>query len=147
MTIPFILTHINSTMKLKLSLLALATALFANAQNAPSWLRYPAISPNGSTIVFTYKGDLYTMPATGGTATAITLHEAHDFMPVWSPDGKSIAFASDRYGNFDVFLMPATGGEAKRLTFHSAAEMPYSFSPDGKTVLFGAGRQDVAANR
>ena len=134
-------------MKLKLCLLALASSLSALAQNEASWLRYPSISPDGGTIVFTYKGDLYTVPSTGGTAAPLTMHEAHDFMPVWSPDGKQVAFASDRYGNFDVFVIPATGGEAKRLTYHSSGEMPYSFSPDGKTVLFGAARLDAAANR
>ena len=68
-------------------------------------------------------------------------------MPVWSHDGKQIAFASDRFGNFDVFVMPAEGGEARRLTFHSAHEYPYAFSRDDKSVLFGAARMDTAANR
>ncbi|MGZ5487775.1 MAG: hypothetical protein ACXWF4_04530, partial [Candidatus Aminicenantales bacterium] len=101
------------------------------------WLRYPAISPDGQTIVFAYKGDLYRVPSGGGVAVPLTIHEAHDYMPVWSHDGKSIAFASDRYGNFDVFVMPASGGEARRLTFHSASELPFSFSPDDNGVLFG----------
>lgn len=124
-----------------------ACAAFAAAQTAPSWLRYPAISPDGKTIVFTYKGDLYRVPSDGGTAVPLTIHEAHDFMPVWSHDGKTIAFASDRFGNFDVFVMPASGGQPRRLTFHSASELPFSFSPDDKDVLFGAARQDTAANR
>ncbi len=127
--------------------MALAFALSAASQNEALWLRNPSISPDGGTIVFTYKGDLYTVPATGGTAALLTMHEAHDYMPVWSPDGKQVAFASDRYGNFDVFIMPVAGGEAKRLTYHSSGEMPYSFSPDGKTILFGAARLDAAANR
>lgn len=134
-------------MKSKICALALMVTVGAHAQSDPSWLRYPSISPDGSTVVFTYKGDLYKVPASGGTASLLTMHEAHDYMPVWSPDSKQIAFASDRYGNFDVFVIPAAGGEAKRLTYHSAAEMPYSFSPDGKTILFGAARMDAATNR
>ncbi|MBM3295798.1 MAG: peptidase S41, partial [Candidatus Aminicenantes bacterium] len=119
----------------------------ASARSAPLWLRYPAISPDGKMIVFTYKGDLYRVPSGGGAATLLTLHEAHDVMPVWSPDGRKIAFASDRFGNFDVFVIPAEGGEARRLTYHSAAEIPYAFTPDGSTVLFGAARLDAASNR
>jgi len=115
----------------------------AKAQNNALWVRYPAISPDGKTIVFSYKGDLYKVPATGGDATPLTLHEAHDFMPVWSRDGKYIAFASDRYGNFDVFIMPSGGGEAKRLTYHSAGDLPYDFTPDGKSVVFGTTRTDI----
>jgi tricorn protease len=117
------------------------------AQNDPTWLRYPSLSPDGKTIVFTYKGDLYKVASSGGNAIPLTLHEAHDFMPVWSHDGKNIAFASDRYGNFDIFLISVDGGEAKRLTFHSAGEYPYDFSNDNKTVLFGGARMDIAANR
>ena len=128
-------------------LLALFSAFSSTQAQSPTWLRYPSLSPDGSTIVFTYKGDLWKVPSAGGNATPLTLHEAQDFMPVWSRDGKSIAFASDRYGNFDVFVMPATGGEAKRLTFQSVDELPYDFSPDGKSVVFGSARQDLAANR
>jgi Tol biopolymer transport system component len=119
----------------------------AIAQTAPGWLRYPSISPDGKTVVFTYKGDLYRVPATGGTALPLTTHEAHDFMPVWSRDGSQIAFASDRHGNFDVFVMPAAGGQARRLTFHSATEYPYAFTADGAAILFGAARLDTAAHR
>lgn len=123
---------------------------FANAQenNAENalWTRYPSISPDGQTIVFSYKGDLYRMPASGGTAIPLTLHEGHDYMPVWSHDGKQIAFASDRYGNFDVFVMPAIGGEAKRLTFHSTNDFPSDFSSDDKQVIFRSARRNTAQN-
>ena len=137
-------------MKNRLLALVCALALGASAaaaQSAPGWLRYPSISPDGQTIVFTYKGDLYKVPAIGGAAIPLTTHTAHDFMPVWSRDGRQIAFASDRYGNFDVFVMPAEGGEAKRLTFHSAAEYPYAFAGGDSAVVFGAARMDTAANR
>ena len=110
----------------------------------PLWLRYPALSPDGETILFCYKGDIYSVPAAGGVATPKTLGESYEFSPVWSHDGKSIAFASDRYGSFDVFLMPAAGGEARRLTFHSTSEIPSSFTADDKAVLFSGYRQAVA---
>ena len=127
-------------------LIACATLLITMgsfAQTNPLWLRYPSISPDGKTIVFGYKGDLYKVASSGGEAIPLTLHEAHDYMPVWSKDGKWLAFASDRYGNFDVYVMPAGGGEAKRLTYHSANDVPYDFTPDGKTVLFGTSRNDI----
>lgn len=119
----------------------------ALAQTDVSWMRYPAISPDGKTIVFTYRGDLWRVAAAGGAATQLTQHPAEDFMPVWSRDGSRIAFASDRHGNFDVYVMPATGGEARRLTFHSAPEYPYSFTPDDQAIVFGAARMDAASNR
>src|SRR5215471_356924 len=118
-------------------------SMVATARQTPLWLRYPAISPDGKSIVFSYKGDLYKVASEGGDAVPLTIHEAYDFMPVWSHDGKYIAFASDRYGNFDVFIMPAAGGEATRLTYHSANDYPYDFTPDNKTVIFGTNRNDI----
>lgn len=118
----------------------------ANAQTNPLWLRYPAISPDGNTIAFGYKGDIYTVNAQGGTATALTIHEAHDEMPVWSHDGKFIAFASNRAGNFDVYLSPAKGGTPLRITYNSANDYPYDFSPDDKSLIFGSARNIEANN-
>jgi len=118
----------------------------ARAQDRPLWLRYPAISPDGKTILFSYMGDIYKVPAAGGQALPLTIGEAYDYAPVWSHDGRSIAFASDRFGNFDVFVMPASGGEAARLTFHSRAEVPTSFTADDKNILFTAARQDLVTN-
>ncbi|MCW3465994.1 S41 family peptidase [Chitinophaga nivalis] len=116
------------------------------AQDNALWLRYPAISPDGKTIAFGYKGDIYRVPVNGGVAVPVTIHEAQDMMPVWSHDGKYIAFASDRYGNFDVFVMPAEGGTPVRLTTNSAADYPYDFTPDNKQVLFGSARNAPAAS-
>lgn len=126
------------------AVLAGATTLLA--QDHLLWLRYPAISPDGGTILFCYKGDIYKVPAAGGQAFPLTISEAYDYAPVWSHDGKSIAFASDRFGNFDIFVMPASGGEARRLTFHSSSDVPSGFSADDKSVLFTSARQDSAAN-
>ena len=134
----------------RISLLIAALLVWAApvlAQEEAIWLRYPAISPDGSTLVFTYRGDLYRVPSTGGVARQLTTHPAHDFMPVWSRDGRTIAFASDRHGNFDVYVMPAEGGEARRLTVHSVDEYPYAFTADGEGVIYGAARLDAAENR
>lgn len=94
-----------------------ASSMSAMAQ-APLWLRNPQISPNGQEIVFTYKGDIYKVPAAGGQAIQLTTLSSYETAPIWSRDGKQIAFASDRKGNFDVWVMPATGGSAKQLTFN-----------------------------
>lgn len=117
-----------------------------SAQETPLWMRYPAISPDGREIVFSYKGDLYKVSSDGGTALPLTMHEAHDYQPVWSHDGKTIAFASDRYGNFDVFTIPSTGGEVTRLTYNSAPDYPFDFSADNQSVIFGSARHTVNTN-
>lgn len=123
---------------------ALLLSIFSFAQNTPLWMRYPAISPDGKTIAFGYKGDIYRVDAKGGVAVPLTIHEAQDMMPVWSHDGKSIAFASDRYGNFDVFVIPSTGGTPTRLTYNSAGDYPTDFSIDDKQVLFNSNRNAPA---
>jgi Tol biopolymer transport system component len=132
----------------KFLLLVSGIAFFALvlAQENPLWLRYPAISPDGATILFTYKGDIYSVPSSGGDARPLTISESYEFLPVWSHDGEQLAFASDRYGNFDVFVMPSPGGEARRLSFHSGGEYPRTFTIDNKEILFSAVRQDVVSN-
>lgn len=132
-------------MKRILTVIALLWAVAASAENV-SWLRYPAISPDGKTIVFSYKGDLYLVDSEGGEARQITSNPTYDYSPVWSPDGKTIAFASDRYGNFDIFTVSVKGGEPVRLTTHSAKETPWTFTPDGKNILFTACIQDPASS-
>ncbi|MDR3339629.1 MAG: peptidase S41 [Candidatus Symbiothrix sp.] len=125
-------------------LLVSLNTLFAD--NSPLWLRYPAISPDGSQVAFSYKGDIYTVPVSGGEAKQLTMHVGHDYMPVWAPDGKSIAFAGNRFGNFDVYLISINGGTATRLTTFSGAESPYAFTPDGKYIVFGAKIQAPAVS-
>ena len=123
-----------------------ATAAQAADDLTPLWLRDVQVSPDGSEVLFCYKGDIYKVPATGGTATRLTTQESYECSPVWRADGKQIAFASDRFGSMDVFVMPAEGGTAQRLTYNSAGEVPQAFSPDGKWVLFGANIQDPAGS-
>ncbi|MEE9373077.1 MAG: S41 family peptidase [Saprospiraceae bacterium] len=134
-------------MKNNMLLLFSILSLLLNAQDDATWLRHVSISPDGTSIAFTYKGDIYKVPATGGDATQLTFHKAHDYKAIWSKDASKIAFASDRYGNFDIFVMDAMGGPANRLTYHSNGETPFSFSADDKHVIFGALRQDDIKHR
>jgi tricorn protease len=132
--------------KAVLFLMILLSASALLAQENPLWMRYTAISPDGKTILFCYKGDIWSVSSAGGTATPLTLTDSYEFAPVWSHDGKNIAFASDRTGNFDVFVMGAKGGEARRLTFNTNREIPTSFTANDNDVMFSAYRQDIASN-
>lgn len=120
---------------------------FAHAMAVtPLWMRDVRISPDGKEIVFCYKGDIYKVSAKGGEAVQLTTQDSYESSPVWSSDGKQIAFASDRFGNTDVFVMSANGGSARRLTTNSASEIPSAFTPDGKFIVFSASIQDPASS-
>lgn len=107
------------------------------------WIRYPAISPDGKAIAFSYRGDLWKVGRKGGRAQLLTTHEAYERSPVWTPDSKSLAFASDRHGNFDVFVISSAGGKATRVTYHSSDDTPSAFDASGEEILFASNRQDA----
>lgn len=123
--------------KLILATLLGAYGLAAQAQDNPLWMRHPAISPDGKTIAFSYQGDIFTVPSSGGTAKQITSNAAFDSYPVWSPDGNHIAFASNREGSIDVWVMNANGGIPKRVTTNSGSEYPLRWK-DNSTIMFKA---------
>jgi tricorn protease len=102
--------------------------------------RTPDISPDGEKIAFSYLGDIWTVDRIGGIARPVTMHEAHDFDPIFSPDGRWLALSSNRHGSYDVFVVPVRGGKPKRLTFDSASDIVNGWSPDGKTILFASNR-------
>lgn len=118
----------------------------APASDEARLLRFPAV--HGDRIAFTYAGDLYTVPAAGGTARRITSHPGFEMFPRFSPDGSKLAFTAQYDGNTEVFVVPAEGGEPKRLTYTATLgrddvsdrmgpnNIVMGWTPDGKNVLF-----------
>jgi tricorn protease len=119
---------------------ALLLSPAAAAQEPIRFARTPDISPDGKTVAFSYLGDIWTVPSVGGVARPVTMHEAHDLNPVFSPDGKWLAFSSNRHGSYDVFVSPAVGGRPRRLTFDSGHDTVTGWTPDGKGVVFTSTR-------
>ena len=119
------------------AVMALLLSLNLHASEDATWMRYSTISPDGTQIAFSFKGDIYTVPVSGGRATQITTNPAHDTRPIWSPNGQKIVFASDRMGSMDIFIVDKEGGIPTRLTTHSGNENPIVFK-DNEHVLFQA---------
>jgi tricorn protease len=113
---------------------------YGSAFSQLNLLRYPSINNDGSSIAFSFQGDIWTVPSKGGNAVRLTVHDGYESQPVFSPDGKSIAFSGARYGNNDIFIIPAEGGVPKRLTYHSASDLISSWSADGN-LLFSTTRE------
>lgn len=118
---------------------------FLSAQDA-KLLRQPAINNNGSAVAFSYQGDIWTIPSSGGNASRLTVHEAYESAPMFSPDGKQIAFSGARFGNNDIFVMPSIGGLPKRLTFRSAADNLSSWTQSDK-IVFSSNRDFKSIER
>jgi len=102
--------------------------------------QYPAPSPDGSQLAFSFRGDIWLAPISGGNAQRLSVHEAYESLPNWSPDGKWLAFASDRNGNRDVFVMTAQGENVQQLTFLSQDDQVFDWTPDGQSILFASNR-------
>lgn len=121
--------------KILLALIAPLTTASAMAQSDPLWMRFPAISPDGKTVAFSYKGDIWTVPANGGQARQITTNPAYDAYPVWSPDSRQIAFASSREGSMDIYVVGRDGGTPRRVTTDSGDEYPMAWRNDSTIML------------
>src|SRR5579875_1115357 len=131
---------------LRLFRTSVAILLFAffvdriGAQEPIQLARTPDISPDGKLVAFSYKGDIWVVETIGGTARAVTSHPAHDIFPVFSPDGRTLAFSSSRHGSYDIYVVPVQGGRPKRLTVDSSSELVCDWSPDGKSILYASTR-------
>jgi len=101
-------------------------------------LRHPTYS-NGK-VAFSYQGSIWVANDDGSSVQRLTVNPARDIYPCFSPDGKSIAFSSNREGNYDVYVMPADGGKPRQLTFNSADDLVVGWTPDGKKIIFQSSR-------
>src|SRR5687768_11449094 len=105
--------------------LALALLLFAipsSAQPSVPYLTEPSISPDRKEIAFLSGGDIWSVPAEGGAARLLVSHPATESRPLFSPDGRRLAFGSTRTGGVDIYVLDLTSGQLSRLTFDDAAE-------------------------
>ncbi|HVF44049.1 MAG TPA: DPP IV N-terminal domain-containing protein, partial [Pyrinomonadaceae bacterium] len=127
-------------MKKTYTLALFALLFFCAAAHAKEarLVRYPHY--HEGRVAFSYLGDVWVADEDGRNVQRLTVNRARDVYPRFSPDGKWIAFSSDRNGNLDVYVMPSAGGSVKQLTFHSSEDSVLNWSPDGRSVLFSANR-------
>src|SRR5213083_1920625 len=122
---------------------AIAQTQRAAVSALPSFAE-PGISPDGSTIAFVSGGDIWDVPARGGDARLLVSHPATESRPLFSPDGKRLAFTSTRTGNGDVYALTLATGEVSRLTFDDAAELVTGWSPDSAAISFQTSSHEVS---
>ncbi len=119
---------------LLLVLVVLGLAAAAMAGVPGRFMQYPTIS--GDTVVFTYEGDLWSVPASGGAARRLTSHPGTEEAAKFSPDGRTLVFTAEYDGTPSLYVMPASGGAPRRLTYFGAGVQAVAWTPDGKKVVF-----------
>lgn len=115
--------------------LLFSLSLLSYGSQAIHMASHPTLSPDGSTILFSWQGDIWSASSAGGQAKRITTHPAVDFSPRFTPDGKSICFGSTRAGGYQVFIKPTQGGTARQITHHSEGSLIEDITPDGTSIL------------
>lgn len=125
--------------KINYVIVFLILANFTTAQNLP-FVFHPALNSDGSKLAFSYQGDIWIASSDGVNIERLTIHEAYEGNPKWSPDNSMIAFSSERYGNDDIFVIPSKGGSSKRLTYHSESDNLTDWTSDNN-LLFTTSRE------
>src|SRR5205085_4002428 len=123
---------------------AAAPAAQAPARAAVAYFSEPAVSPDHSEVAFVSGGDIWTAPLNGGEARLLVSHAAGESRPLYSPDGKKLAFVSTRTGNGDIYVLALDTGELQRLTFDEAPDQLHAWSRDGHWLYFSSTAHDVA---
>ena len=115
----------------------------ASADSLPSFAE-PGLSPDRSEIAFVSGGDIWTVPVSGGEARLLVSHPANESRPMYSPDGRKLAFISNRTGNNDIFVLTLHSGDINRLTFDDGNDVLDAWSRDGKWLYFSSSSRDVS---
>ncbi|TNF40605.1 MAG: peptidase S41, partial [Bacteroidetes bacterium] len=126
----------GNSIRLLLLCLFVAPAITAGAQDP--FMQYPDIQ--GDIIVFASGGDLWKVPADGGTACRLTFSDGRETYPEISPDGSIIAFTGEYDGNADVYVMNINGGDIKRLTYHPGMDEVIGWNATKNKIMFSSGR-------
>ncbi|HRH40901.1 MAG TPA: hypothetical protein PKY82_04600, partial [Pyrinomonadaceae bacterium] len=121
---------------------SIASANFA--QTSTPYLTEPSISPDHKEIAFVSGGDIWTVPATGGSAQLLVSHSATESRPLYSPDGKMLAFTSNRTGSGDIYVLNLETGDLRRMTFDDSNDQLDAWSRDGNWLYFSSSSKDIA---
>ncbi len=130
----------------------LSLLVYVSLLGSPLWsdevyfTSHPSVSPDGATVVFSFEGDLWKVPVTGGTASRITAMEGEETHPRFSPDGRWIAFTGRQEGNAQVYVMPVEGGDIRRLTYYQGNNLVNSWSWDSRTIYFASDRYNYISS-
>ena len=120
-----------------------ADAQTANRVQPQAYFTEPALSPDRKEIVFVSGGDIWTVPATGGTAALLVSHAANEARPFYSPDGREVAFISNRTGNGDIYVITLATGDLRRITFDDGFDQLDGWSRDGRWLHFSSTSRDI----